>query len=975
MRKLIRVLALAGAVTSFADGLPEGYTLLPYLKANKNAQVKTGYTPAATDKIVMTWCPTQTSTTETLWCARTSPSSAGFTAFSYYGQKVGITINGTIYNESDTPPSGFTVKKRDLLAAYTKYTVIADGAAKTLAVTNAFTGAEVVNASWTVANNFSVGSQLCLFASHGSSAATANGNYSSHFLYSFKVYDAAGTLKLDLVPAKNSSGTVGLYDTVGNSFKTKSTTGGSLTDALIDKTFDDDFTLLGDEVFGKVTVAAGKTLDLNGHNLTVGGLAGDGTITAGLQDLTSPDPNAERVTQTGTFYGSTKGSNLFNDNYSRVVDTTNRIIVQSSKLPISVTYDFGAETPQKVDCYKIYCGTWENNQARGPKSWTFEGADDVNGTWTPLHSVDNETWFNTHEVRTYAIDNSTAYRYYRITFTASSTTYLELVQLEYFDTSLGNAAQGELHVAVPQGVESTNSTVTIHGNVKLVKEGEGTFVGNKLDQAYYGGNLVSEGALKAMPDIRLPFGAGGSDVQVEPGAAYDFNGANVSYIYHFKMNGGKLTNTGAELTATVAHAGKTTLLADSYMEGPFGLGFRRANDAHVNVDLAGHTLSISNDDTIVISATTFSNGVVRIEGYDGIPFYNGGHADTATLDIKGLIAVYKADITVSNLCLRSGSTSSVSSDSKYAFKVSGTFKTETDDFPFVTMMDGSTLDLKDREGTLNAVSASSNSNGFRLRFNDGATVTIDVSGRTLSLGDQLIAWDELPQNVTFQFDAATAEGGVAPVVTERGLLYGVVANTVEDAWWTGGAGNGDVANPTNWLCKNVLGQTMTDVVPTDVTHVYLEGTLATNVPSLACRICTLTNATLAADSDLRSLGAKLEIAPNATVNLNGKKLYVSASSQIGTCTVRDADPVDLTSPDTTGNHVTHTGTFYGGTVGANLFNNNYSRAANGTHRIIVETKNLPVSVTYDFGSPTLVDAYRIWTGPVKIHAVCRCAGR
>ena len=717
----------------------------------------------------------------------------------------------------------------------------------------------------------------------------------------------------------------------------------------------------------RLQIAAGATLNLNGHNLTVGGLAGDGTITAGLRDLTSPDPNDERVTQTGTFYGDTKGSNLFNDNYSRGVDATNRVIVESSKLPISVTYDFGAETPQKVDCYKIYCGAWEGNQTRGPKTWTFEGADDVNGTWTPLHSVDNETWDNTHEVRTYPVDNSTAYRYYRITFTASRTTYLELVQLEYFDTSLGNAAQGgELHVVVPQGVESTNSTVTIHGNVKLVKEGEGTFVGNKIGQAYSGGNLISEGAIKAMPNVNVPFGAGVSDVQVEPGAAYDFNGATSSYIYHFKMNGGKLTNTGAKLTATVAQAGKMTLLADSYMEGPFGLGFRRATDAPVIVDLAGHTLSISNDDTIVISATTFTNGVVRIEGYDGIPFRKGGHADTAELDIKGQIAVYDADVTVSNLLFRSGSITS-SGDTTKAFKVSGTFKTETDDFPFVTMMDGSTLDLKDREGTFNAVSASSNSNGFRLRFAPNATVTIDVSGRTLSPGDQLIAWDEVPQNVTFQFDAATAEGGVEPVVTERGLLYGHDDGVVEQAWWTGTAGDGDIANPANWLCKNAAGGTVTgaSALPSAVTHVYLEGALATNVPSLACRICTLTNATLAADSDLRGLGAKLEIAPNATVNLNGKKLYVSAASQIGTCTVSDAEPVDLTSPDTTGNHVTQTGTFYGSTVGANLFNDNYERVTDGTHRIIVETKNLPVSVTYDFGSPTLVDAYRIWTGPIS----------
>ena len=87
--------------------------------------------------------------------------------------------------------------------------------------------------------------------------------------------------------AKNAGGTVGLYDTVGGSFLAKSNgnAAGSLSDMLIDKTFDDDFTLLGDEVFGTITVAAGKTLDLNGHNLTMGGLAGDGTITAGLQDL------------------------------------------------------------------------------------------------------------------------------------------------------------------------------------------------------------------------------------------------------------------------------------------------------------------------------------------------------------------------------------------------------------------------------------------------------------------------------------------------------------------------------------------------------------------------------------------------------------------------------------------------------------------------------------------------------------------
>ena len=122
---------------------------------------------------------------------------------------------------------------------------------------------------------------------------------------------------------------------------------------------------------------------------------------------------------------------------------------------------------------------------------------------------------------------------------------------------------------------------------------------------------------------------------------------------------------------------------------------------------------------------------------------------------------------------------------------------------------------------------------------------------------------------------------------------------------------------------------------------------------------------LSQDCDLRPFGTSLSVAEGATIDLSGHKLYVAASAQIGACTVRDADPVDLTSPDTTGNHVTQTGTFSGGTVGANLFNNNYSREIDGTHRILVATNALPVSVAYDFGEPTIVDAYRIWTGPIK----------
>ena len=169
-------------MTALGDGLPAGYTQLPYLKANANVQVKTGYTPNPTDKIVMTWCPSQDTALETLWCARSNYAVNSFTVFAYSGKMIGINYNDASLSDSATPAS-FTVRKRDNLVAYTKYTIIADGNAKTLAVTNAFTGAEVVNVSWTVANNFTVGSQLCLFAAHSTNANSPTGNYSSHFLY------------------------------------------------------------------------------------------------------------------------------------------------------------------------------------------------------------------------------------------------------------------------------------------------------------------------------------------------------------------------------------------------------------------------------------------------------------------------------------------------------------------------------------------------------------------------------------------------------------------------------------------------------------------------------------------------------------------------------------------------------------------------------------------------------------------------
>lgn len=338
-------------------------------------------------------------------------------------------------------------------------------------------------------------------------------------------------------------------------------------------------TLTADTIVDALSVADGVTLDLNGYSLTCSSLAGSGTITSVPRDLTSPDTDRTRVTWStngGTAQNAQggNGANLFNNTSpSTDSDCSNndkRIMVRTENLPLAVTYDFGEGNARKVDKYKIYFArpnheSKSNNWSRGPKTWTFEGSNDGE-TWKDLDTVgaeDDVSWLTKScSPKEFSFSNDTAYRFYRITFTASSdATYLELHQLEYFNTN-----SDELHVNVADG-QTLSSSVTISDNVRVVKNGAGTLEGSTtrvlaVDANTTVGVEVSSGTLSVAGNF-IVGNKGTGTVTVDDGiVAYDSD----AYIGHYQgaigamtVNGGSVTSTGSEKILYVGNLGNGAL--------------------------------------------------------------------------------------------------------------------------------------------------------------------------------------------------------------------------------------------------------------------------------------------------------------------------------------------------------------------------------------------------------------------------------
>ena len=547
-----------------------------------------------------------------------------------------------------------------------------------------------------------------------------------------------------------------------------------IADDVSVETFGDSLTLDGDLDMRGFPVSA--TIDLNGHTLTVSSLSGGGTITdsshAEFVDLTSSDGE---ISSTGGLSDSYPVNSLFDDNTA-----TFSLRGSTSSEPIAVCYGFNEATC--VNRYRIYATTSVGNPGF-PKDWTLEGSNDK-VTWNVLDVrtgmvMSNGNWY------TYDIGNDVAYKYYRMRVTKGSR----------WDETKGNDPRidfggeldlgyrpkaGQVVITVPVGKTVENRDVTLSGNVRLIKEGEGAFVASKVSQAYLGGTEVRNGILKCGSEGIGFFGADIFPIVIRDTATLDLAGMrrNDTIGRHTViLDGGTLANS-VSVGGSVDYASpmRISLTSDS---------FAHANDntfigtetsgLGAFLDLGGYELSCSimNGKLFRLNNITMMNGRFSVdEPTTGLIFIGYGEGVVATnVDFKLNCPV----LVRSNCSFKVRDYESLGgADHTYSqygpMEVYGAFTPTSDSFYGCTLMDGATLDLSTRVTALNAVSASKG--GLtNLAFRADATVKVKLGTKRFAQS-KILSWtaDTKPANIdTVEFVKADADRRYSLLLKDDGL--------------------------------------------------------------------------------------------------------------------------------------------------------------------------------------------------------------
>ena len=489
---------------------------------------------------------------------------------------------------------------------------------------------------------------------------------------------------------------------------------------------------------GAVNIAAGATIDLAGHDLAMNGLTYDVAARIGDLELIAngsfetldgsnieswefdqPSVNATVFT-TDNWCGSSKAGSRHVGFWIRGNSHDRATISQTVDVPVSKTY--------RLSC-------WTKLRSGYPAITLDMAVDGIVRRSVTCPS----SW---QEV---AVDVDLAAGEHEVSFTSSgynATTPgggIDLVSLRVVPdaaiTNSNNETVSELHANFASGW-TANDRIALGGNLKLVKEGAGTFASHKA-QTYTGGTVIAAGMAQppdpanqndASTGAKFPaFGTG--SITVAQDAVFDIR-ANYDYNEGFNamiLDGGTLRNGKWQMTHTDwGGCGIAAITKDSSLQVRYTTVLGRGSGT---LDLGTHKLSATMPDGQVLKVRypAITNGTFAVSGEGWARFDHACDID-ARFEVNSPIAIM-ADLRVRDYVVTYGGNES-SGDK--ALNVYGTFQPNTDMFYGCTMLDKSTIDLSGRTTALPAEAVFTQTQPARLSvsFEEGATVTVHVDGRT-----------------------------------------------------------------------------------------------------------------------------------------------------------------------------------------------------------------------------------------------------
>ena len=170
-----------------------------------------------------------------------------------------------------------------------------------------------------------------------------------------------------------------------------------------------------------------------------------------------------------------------------------------------------------------------------------------------------------------------------------------------------------------------------------------------------------------------------------------------------------------------------------------------------------------------------------------------------------------------------------------------------------------------------------------LTLDRKAALVVNSDGMALANRDAVFTAAEgitLPAG-TEAGDVATIVGGTLELSADGTQLIFLEDSTVPvTATWTGLGDRADVLDPLNWQCLNANGIVLDGAVPTEETAITISGETSFNLPTnqvsrLQYRSLAIDSCSLTADCDWRGFGAGIPYSGTPTIDLKGRKLYVS----------------------------------------------------------------------------------------------------